>query len=695
MDKPEDVAWFERGQEASRAGNLAQAAAAFRTAYNLKNQSRSLNALADTLLKLGSPGEALELIQAFPPTKRDMFLLDKLGRAAMALGDYSLAAEAFLDACQRKPEMLHLQSLFVDALMASTPEDGPEQVLRSVVEQHSWFHRAREKLAELTEKRGDLREALRLSSVTFDARPDLSANAGSLARLQASSGDIQRGIATLKVHLSATEKVVPHRLRELSQLHAREGEFPAAIAARERLITEGQARPIDWLELARLKHKAGSREDAIVVLRRAAEQAGPHSLFQIEHVTHLLDLGFAAEGKRQLQCMEFEQGTERSTVLAAAAQASRLADHGLERAILLAMPLTPERERCIAQSFVKEAESVLDDRTATAILDRLIADFPTQTHLYGWRARLAVASLDVDGAESTLSRARQITRSQGRRLGSMGLALLILEELRVHTEVAASARTGIETTEIGPVFRALLSEPASTAIAVAALRLLAKQGAFARKAGLDDRLSIPKLIWQFWDSRPIPPDVAVNMATWHEMHPDWAHHAFSVQTAKEFLADLNWPDLRRAFRYARLPAQKADLLRLAVLHEHGGIYADADDRCLTSFEPSLVGRELVLRQEEFGSAGNNFIAVEPRHPVIEHALEDAVAATIHGGAESIWLKAGPGALSRALALHLAANPRAHRIALMPSIEFQKLVWVHCRLDYKRQGKAWQILERLV
>lgn len=135
-------------------------------------------------------------------------------------------------------------------------------------------------------------------------------------------------------------------------------------------------------------------------------------------------------------------------------------------------------------------------------------------------------------------------------------------------------------------------------------------------------------------------------------------------------------------------------MRLILLYREGGVYADADDRCLAPIDPLIEGAELVLVREPYGSAGNNLIAAAPGHPVIARALADAVDATLAGGAESIWLRTGPGAITRALALELAesATTRARfggAIRLLPAPALERHVWMHCRLDYEVRGATWQ------
>ncbi len=83
----------------------------------------------------------------------------------------------------------------------------------------------------------------------------------------------------------------------------------------------------------------------------------------------------------------------------------------------------------------------------------------------------------------------------------------------------------------------------------------------------------------------------------------------------------------QAYQRVREIPQKADIFRLALLVAEGGVYVDADDRCLRPLDTLLpAGASLVLSQEEFGCAANHFLAASPGHPVLQAALRAVVMA---------------------------------------------------------------------
>ena len=146
------------------------------------------------------------------------------------------------------------------------------------------------------------------------------------------------------------------------------------------------------------------------------------------------------------------------------------------------------------------------------------------------------------------------------------------------------------------------------------------------------------------------------MASWREQHPDFDYFLFDDQSAEKFLSDHGMKDVLLAYQRAHEPAQQCDIFRLAYLSVFGGIYADADDRCLDAvgcFVPPDA--RFVAFQEDFGTLGNNFLAVAPEHPVINLALQLGVTAINRGDTDMLWLSTGPGLLTRAFAQLLASR----------------------------------------
>ena len=93
---------------------------------------------------------------------------------------------------------------------------------------------------------------------------------------------------------------------------------------------------------------------------------------------------------------------------------------------------------------------------------------------------------------------------------------------------------------------------------------------------------IPRVFHQIWlGERPFPYER--ERETWLRHHPDWEHRLW---TEAELPGDL---ELTEAANLLRQPAERADILRLELLHRHGGVYLDADFECLKPIDPLLDG----------------------------------------------------------------------------------------------------------
>jgi mannosyltransferase OCH1-like enzyme len=148
-------------------------------------------------------------------------------------------------------------------------------------------------------------------------------------------------------------------------------------------------------------------------------------------------------------------------------------------------------------------------------------------------------------------------------------------------------------------------------------------------------------------------------------------------------------------------ASKADIFRLAWLYEHGGIYADADEKLVGRIEsviPPECSLLLTWAQGIPPCIQNGFIAVQPQNPLIESSLMLAVKRIEHekktGIRQSAWIQTGPGVVSMAVlddfaihgkpvaatGLHLMRDP-VHRMVVQ-SDEF---------LEYRRHPHGnWRL-----
>lgn len=77
--------------------------------------------------------------------------------------------------------------------------------------------------------------------------------------------------------------------------------------------------------------------------------------------------------------------------------------------------------------------------------------------------------------------------------------------------------------------------------------------------------------------------------------------------------------------YQALPAGalRADLLRLHLLAEHGGLYTDADSTCLRPLDDLVAGRTLAMMTGNRGRGGNGTLLATSGHPAVVETVRRA------------------------------------------------------------------------
>ncbi len=129
-------------------------------------------------------------------------------------------------------------------------------------------------------------------------------------------------------------------------------------------------------------------------------------------------------------------------------------------------------------------------------------------------------------------------------------------------------------------------------------------------------LLIPRVFHQIWvGPDPLPAEYAAYQQTWLEHHPGWT---------LRFWTEDNLPlPLRRpeAAERLRVPAERANILRLELLWRFGGVYLDTDFECLRSIEPLIEGAELFISLAKPGRVNNALMGSVAGHPLLDEALD--------------------------------------------------------------------------
>jgi mannosyltransferase OCH1-like enzyme len=136
---------------------------------------------------------------------------------------------------------------------------------------------------------------------------------------------------------------------------------------------------------------------------------------------------------------------------------------------------------------------------------------------------------------------------------------------------------------------------------------------------------IPRVFHRIWlGPDPMPEEYVRLGQTWKRNHPDWQHHLW---------AETNLPtDLERheVYELLRRPAERADILRLELLHRLGGVYVDADLESLKPIDPLLDSVSCFLGALDSGRVSNAVIGTVPGHPLLARAIAELRPRTTFG-----------------------------------------------------------------
>lgn len=170
---------------------------------------------------------------------------------------------------------------------------------------------------------------------------------------------------------------------------------------------------------------------------------------------------------------------------------------------------------------------------------------------------------------------------------------------------------------------------------------------------------IPLVIHQTHKSHKVPTRMARAIKTWIRVNPEFEHRYYDDKELKNYIYENGSLDVIKAFetleqKYPGKGAMRADLFRLLVMKNEGGVYADCD----TTPKISLLK---LLRKEDqyFTGIGRKkdfhqwLIISIPHHPFIAEALDLAVEAILNdtparGGIGREAGYAGPPMLNKAV-----------------------------------------------
>lgn len=158
----------------------------------------------------------------------------------------------------------------------------------------------------------------------------------------------------------------------------------------------------------------------------------------------------------------------------------------------------------------------------------------------------------------------------------------------------------------------------------------AKEIDFQTTDGTDPR--IPHIIHQVYTNESLPDAYRHFITTFTKYNTKWEYRFWSYDSGRKLLAKRH-PYLIPAYdRFAANDVKRSDMLRLAVLYEFGGFYADLDVKNLRPLDRATMKYACILTPEPFEHAAiiikrtlllsTAVMLCRPKHPFFQQLLKN-------------------------------------------------------------------------
>lgn len=164
-------------------------------------------------------------------------------------------------------------------------------------------------------------------------------------------------------------------------------------------------------------------------------------------------------------------------------------------------------------------------------------------------------------------------------------------------------------------------------------------------------------IIQYWHAAEAPDYIADLLAGFDDLNPELPHLVFDETQAADFIAARFGERELAAFRACAVPAMQADYLRYCAVFALGGVYSDADYRCLRPLGPLVAaGGPQLFRRPDAEAISNGFFAFpDPGHPLLRLALDVATTNIEQRVAETVNMVTGPAVFTGLRLLYEAGS----------------------------------------
>jgi tetratricopeptide (TPR) repeat protein len=164
----------------------------------------------------------------------------------------------------------------------------------------------------------------------------------------------------------------------------------------------------------------------------------------------------------------------------------------------------------------------------------------------------------------------------------------------------------------------------------------------------------PKRIFQYSHKAEPSADTAQMIASWSQVL-GYEHQLVTKAEARVFLSKHFGPRWVQAFNITRSEEDAMGMIRLCLLAQYGGVWADSDTRLYGNLDTLLAGTGglVVYRDTMGGALGGSFIAAPAKHPALIYAAKLVRQSLLQRSGDIIWNRTGPGVLTRAVGQYLS------------------------------------------
>jgi len=150
-------------------------------------------------------------------------------------------------------------------------------------------------------------------------------------------------------------------------------------------------------------------------------------------------------------------------------------------------------------------------------------------------------------------------------------------------------------------------------------------------------------LFQYWDTGDPPPEVAAWIEGFRSLNPEMKHRLYDRDEASWFIGKHVGPRARKAFADCAVPSMQSDLFRLCALERFGGLYVDADFRCLRPLGGLLDTAPHGLIASWDGQLVHNFMLVRPAQDAFVQACLELCLLNIEArDIPNAYTATGPG-----------------------------------------------------